>query len=302
MFTTIGIALALVILFSYNIYNRERLADNMDVIGTRISTMNSFINDMENNIGNVIFVVGFRSLLSLEDYLMINNDFLTNLGTDIDTAFSEVFQNGTVNSQEMSLMINNTFTNWTTKIESEANKTDIALNITINSVSISQSDPWSVDIFVNVDIDIDDKKNTASWNIDNMVYSKNMNITGFVDPLYLVNTDGRINNTITRSSSFPGSLSSHYSNHHYIAHTDAPDYLNRFDNDLTASSNGIESLADSAAISALGLGWPAAKTAVDYIYFDTSSSTTDCEITDITEVWLDTSGDDHQTFYGATCV
>ena len=69
-FTTIAIALSLVIIISHNVYTGYRLKDEMEAIEIRVDSMNNFIKDLENDIDNAIFIVGFRSLLSLEDYLM----------------------------------------------------------------------------------------------------------------------------------------------------------------------------------------------------------------------------------------
>jgi len=186
-FTVIAIALSIVIILSYNVYNEYGLADAMEVIDIRVDTSNNFIEDLENDIEKAIFIVGFRSLLSLEDYLMDKNDPIDpakffgigagDLGITLNDAFDEVFRLGTISSEKMSLMNNNTFTNWTVRMKEQADKTDINLSFTVNSVSIAHSGPWIVDVSVNLDISIKDKKNIATWTINNKVYTKQINIT-----------------------------------------------------------------------------------------------------------------------------
>jgi hypothetical protein len=233
--------------------------------------------------------------------MMANDNFINNLGTNLNNAFMEVFSSGTINSQQMAIMENNTFLNWTKKMKVEANKTDISLDFIINNVAISQASPWLVDISVDLKIDLKDKKSTASWDIDK-VYTKRMNITGFVDPLYLVNNDGLVNNTIRKTpvSSFSTGLGTHLLNSYYIEHTDAPSYLMRFENNLGSSPYGIESLVNSQK--RVDKGLPALdRSAVDFIYFGTGI-TTNCKIQgmDISYPWfkLDSS---HLSFYSATC-
>jgi len=320
-FTFAAIALSVIILFSFNVYNEYRLNDKMEVIEIRINTMNNFIKDLENDIGNAIFIVGFRSLLSIEGYMMENDDFIDNLGTTLSGAFDEAFRLGTINSEKMILMQDNNFLNWTNRIKVQANKTGINLEFTINSgdVTISQSDPWTVEVKINnLKIDIKDTKNTASWTITKD-YTKKINITSevsgdhkFVDPLYLVFNNGLANNTI-RQTTIPdfssianlqehvdGRLPNGVSGSYYIANTDAPSYLNRFEEDtiFTASANGIESLVDVETVSGLGLGHQSSKTAVDHLYFDTTSSTSDCNIEDMGMsydwFWLDFTGPNHK--------
>ena len=305
LFTTIAIALSIVTILSYNVYTNYRLNDEMKVIETRIDTMNFFIKDLENDLENAIFIVGFRSLLSLEDYMMkydrFFNDPLVPPTPSLNNAFEEIFQYGTINSEKMSLMENNTFINWTTKMKAQANKTDIKLDFTINDVTISHSSPWLVDISVDLRINVDDKKNTASWTI-NKVFTKKMNITGFVDPLYLVNNDGKVNNTIRKTtvSSFATSLPTHALNSYYIEHADAPSYLMRFENNLGSSAYGIESLVNSQK--RIDKSLPALdRSAVDFIYFGTGV-TANCRVTSMEAYdWfkLDSS---HLGFYSAVCV
>lgn len=306
-FTFAAIALAVIIILSYNTYTEYILRDKMEAIEVRVGTMNHFITDLEDDIGGVIFIVGFRSLLSLEDYIMRYDQFFNELGApSLSAAFSDAFLEGTIGSPSgpadmMSLMENNTFTNWTTKIKEQANKTDISVDFTINSVTISQSEPWMVDVKVNLDINAKDKKNTASWKIDNKDYTKKINITGFVDPLYLVNTNSVANNTIreTPYSSWPAGLPAHLTNAYYREHTDAPNYLMRFENSLVSNSNGIESLVTQKL---KDKGLPvSSKSAVDYIYFG-STSPPSCRVVDIadTDFRLDTPT--HTGFYGTSCV
>ena len=323
-FTFAAIVLSLIIITSFNIYTGYRLKEEMEVIEVRINTMNSFIIDLEKDIENVIFISGFRSLLSLEDYLMDHDEFFNDgINTPgLDTAFEDVFLKGTItygsSIDHMALMDNNTFLNWTKRIKVKANKTGIELEFTVNDVTIDQSEPWKVDVEVDLTIKIDDKKNTASWTITKP-YTGKINITGsgkFVDPLYLIYTNGLANNEIRQTTeAFPGgSLITHLDNSYYIENIDAPSYLNRFEDDkkFTASVNGIESLADVPTLIGLGLGLPGiGKTAVDHIYFSSSTPIASLiEGMDVSRDWfyLDytvpcTPGSEglHMEYYDATC-
>ena len=303
-FTTIAIALSIVIILSHNVYTGYRLKDKMESTEVRIDTMNNFIKDLENDIQNAIFIVGFRSLLSLEDYIMEYGKFFSEPDMpSLGNAFEEVFGYGTIDSEKMSLMENNTFLNWAEKMKAQADKIDVVLDVAINDVTITQTEPWMVDVSVNLRINAQDKKNTASWTI-NKVFTKKINITGFVDPLYLINTNGIANNTIRKTTvlNFPSGLPTHLSNAYYIEHSDAPSYLMRFENKLASSPYGIESLVTQRL---KGKGLPvSSKSAVDFIYFDPSSTTADCNVLEIadTDFFLDYNpSPSHLNFYQATC-
>lgn len=313
-FTFAAIVLSIIIISSFNVYTGYRLKDKMEVIEVRINTMNSFIIDLENDIENAIFISGFRSLLSLEDYLMDHDVFFGGVGApSLSVAFSDAFLKGTIDfdgsPEKIGLMKNNTFINWTTRIKEQTNKTDITVDFTVNSVTITQSEPWKVDIAINLDINVKDKKNTASWTINDKDYIKQINITTggsntkFVDPLYIVNNNGLVNNSITRTTvpdfSSEANLNTHLLNSYYIEHSGAPNYLMRFENDLGSSSNGIESLVNSQELIDAGLS-ANSRSAVDYIYYG-SGGVADCEVKDPSYSWFRLDTATHIDFYDAKC-
>ena len=305
-FTFAAIALSIVITLSFNTYNAYRTKDKMELIETRVNTMNTFVKDMQKDLENVIFIAGFRSLLSLEDYMMKYDRFMGQEDSpNLATGFKSLFLNGTIitgiKTETMSLMDNNTFLNWTRRMKAQANKTGIILDFTVNDVTISHSEPWGVDVSVDLRIKVNDTKGTVSWTIDK-VSTKKINISAFVDPLYLVNNNGLVNNTMAVTTVDPSSSSSnlntHLINSYYIQHSDAPSYLMRFENNLGSSSNGVESLVNSQERIDAGLG-ALGRSAVDYIYFGTQI-TTDCEVKNPSYSWfrLDSV---HLSFYNSQC-
>ena len=99
--------------------------------------------------------------------------------------FKESFLNGTIRQQPLSLMKDSTFTDWANKISVEANKVDIKFNFIINEVKLNQTDPWNVDIGLNISLDIRDKRNTSYW-IRERHLTQRISIIGFEDPFYVV--------------------------------------------------------------------------------------------------------------------
>ena len=306
-FTFAAIVLSIIIILSFNTYNAYRMKDEIELAEVRINTMNRFVEDMQEDMENVIFIAGFRGILSLEDYMMKYDRFMGQEDSpNLAIGFKSLFLNGTIitgiKTETMGFMKNNSFLNWTKRMEIQANKTGIELNLTINDVTISHSEPWMVDVSVDLRIKANDKKGTASWTIDK-VLTKKINISAFVDPLYLVNNNGLVNNTMAVTTVDPSASSSnlntHLINSYYIKHSDAPSYLMRFENNLGSSSYGIESLVNSqerinAGLSALD------RSAVDYIYFGTQV-TTNCKINNPSYSWFKLDTPNHKDFYNAQC-
>ena len=147
-YTIAAIALTIVIIATYSSYNIYRLSDKMDVIQTRIETVNFFIKDVERDISKGVTIATFRTLLSFNQFIATNGTFIDN----INERFKESFLNGTINKQPLGLMKDSTFTDWANKISAEANKVDIKFNFTINDVKINHTDPWTVSVGLNIKI------------------------------------------------------------------------------------------------------------------------------------------------------
>ena len=270
-----AIALTLVIFITYGVYyNTKKLSDKFDVIETRIESVNFFIKDVEKDIDKGAYITGFRTLLSFNQFIATNGSFLDN----VNSRFQESFLNGTIYQQPLSLMTSSTFTDWANKISAEADKIDIKFNYTINDVKLNQTDPWSVDIGLNITLDIRDKRNTSYW-IRNRYLMTKINIIGFEDPLYVVNSKGRVTNTITQSNitnfvvnGDVTNLLVHANNSYYSAHNDSPSFLMRLEGNMGNSTNGIESLVNLDKFQQQGLVLKD-RSIVDSIYFNNQITT-----------------------------
>src|SRR3989344_3726578 len=273
-YTIASIALTIVMIATYSSYNTYRLSDKMDVIQTRIETVNFFIKDVERDISKGVTIATFRTLLSFNQFNATNGTFIDN----VNGRFKESFLNGTINQQPLSLMKDSTFTDWANKISIEANKVDIKFNFTINDVKLNQTGPWTVSIGLNLSLDIRDKRNTSYWIRDRYLTTK-IDIIGFEDPLYIVNGNGRVTNAIIQSNITTfvvagkvNNLLRHMNNSWYVARNDSPSFLMRFEGNLGNSTYGIESLVNLDEFQQQGLAIKD-RSIVDYIYFGTKSTT-----------------------------
>lgn len=273
-YTTAAIALTIVIIVTYGSYSTYRLSDRMEVIQTRIESVNFFIKDIERDLNKGVYIAGFRTLLSFNQFIATNGTFLDN----VNERFKESFLNGTINRQPLNLMRDSTFTDWTNKISAEANKIDIKFNFTVNSIKLNQTDPWSVEIGLNLSLDIRDKRNTSYWLRDRYL-TNTISIIGFEDPLYVVNSKGRVTNAIIKSNitnfvvnGKVDNLLIHSNNSYYISHNDSPSFLMRFEGNLGNATFGIESLVNLDKFQQQGLAIKD-RSVVDYIYFGTKSTT-----------------------------
>jgi hypothetical protein len=263
-FTYVAITLSALIVLSFGISTSYRLRDKMYVVETRINSINGFINDVEKDLDRGMYIAGYRSLLALGEYITTNGIFLE----DVNLYFKEALLEGTVNGSYMNVITNSSFKDWTSKIETEARKIGIIINFTIENVTIYQVNPWYVSVDLNISFNVSDEKRTASWERNDYL-TTTIDIEGLEDPLYPLNTYGRVFNTITKSSVTQFNityLKEHLNNSYYIASSLAPSFLMRLQNDLSSSPYGIESLVNLNKLAQQEVP-TYYKSNVDYIYF-----------------------------------
>jgi len=273
-FSITAIALISLVVFSFTIHTSYKLRDRVMVTETRIFSMNSFIDDVEKDIERGLYISGFRSLMSMEQYITDNGIFLYN----VNSCFKEAFLNGTINDSQMGLMNESTFTNWTQRIKEKAIKLDIIVDFDINDIVIYQENPWTANIDLDVTLNLEDVKKTASWQRP-LYITTNISIQEFEDPLYVINSYGRVTNTIIKTTitdfivnNETTNLKIHVNNSYYIESTRAPSFLMRLEGNLSSSSYGIESLVNLEEFQAQEVPIKS-RSVVDYIYFGDQSTT-----------------------------
>jgi len=78
------------------------------------------------------------------------------------------------------LLNGSTFTNWTTKVQQQANTLGISLAVAVHNVTISQQTPWKINVSIVASIDAQDQRGTVFWKREKEVSSL-LDIRGFED-------------------------------------------------------------------------------------------------------------------------
>jgi len=275
-FTMIAIMISTLMILSFVIYNEYTFTNRASIIETRINTMNSFIEDIDDDIERSVFTSGFRAIFSLATFAAINASYFD----DINVVFYEAFINGTMSGTSLDLMENSEFSLWIVKVQNIAKELNIDLNITVHDVSIKHSSPFFIMVTVNSSFSVVDLKQTAIWKYDRIIEAE-LPIQGFQDPVYVIGPGGGgVVNTIEISniSVYVGN-NNNTNNLSYLANTseyspwsDAPTFLMRLEGNLSPSpdGHGIESFVNLIQFSNLELTTKN-KTVIDYIYFSTDN-------------------------------
>ncbi|MFH1682198.1 MAG: hypothetical protein ABIA37_00220 [Candidatus Woesearchaeota archaeon] len=269
-FTFVALTFLTLLIVSASVLNTYEMREKSFAIETKVNSMDNFIVDVEEDIQRAAYISGFRSFVSMYEYTLTKGEYID----DVDSAFDELFLEGTLNGNVSTLLINNTFTNWTTEIQEQAAEIGINITFVINDITVSQDDPWKIRIDLDLTLQIQDFQGVASWSKPEQLTSY-VEIEGFGDPIYIIETNGLVENKI-RPSPFTTFVSgtdvtnllNHTYEGYYINDGDAPNYLQRLEGNVkTGSAQGIESLVDLAEFSSKGVPTQD-KSIVDHLYFE----------------------------------
>lgn len=264
----VAIFLVSVTVFS-NVYPREQAQ-------RRVSTLDSFVKDVEEDLSRLLFTSGFRQIFLMQARILETGEYVS----DSEGLFQEMFFNGTYNDQSYeSILTGTTFSEIEEKLQQRAYEINANVSISNPSLTVDQIDPWNVRFVLTSDFYFEDVSGLAQWN-KTLITEIFVPTSNFNDPVYLVDGNG-FANKIERtpysdfvSGSDVSNLLDHLDNSYYISSTTAPSFLDRLEGDLLANSvQGVESLVDLSEFPSFET-----KSVIDHIYFS-SDNPTSCTVT-----------------------
>lgn len=263
IFTSTAIAIAALFLLFYGAYS---LIEDKGEVKIRVSTMESFLFSLEENLDREVYITGFRTLFLAQDTVTKKGQFIP----DVDSFFEEAFFNGTISGNVSDILEGATYSDMIQFIKQRGESVNVNTSISNPELSVFHEDAWNIAVLFSFNLTMKDNAGVASWNKKEEIKSL-ISIEGFEDPLYIVNSNGKVFYSINKSSG--ESLVNHLENHVYQEDSDAPSFLDRLEGKTEANVNGIESLVDLEEFSKQGLETKD-KSAVDHIYFSSSNPDT----------------------------
>jgi len=280
------IALSIVFLIAFS-QSKYSYLDKQQVIESRILTMNDFVKSFESDASRAAYISGFRSLIALEDYVAYNAEFVN----DTDFYFKQIFYDGIVQEDNFSFDIMNqsTFKDYQMRVNIIANDVNLEFNSSVTDIRLRMFDPWTVEVTVDLFANLSDLQGLARWEFNRSVNAY-IPILDLRDPLYSVNSLGKLPVTIRRSpyqslvndtddKNDTYNLQRHLNGSYYLNNTMAPNFLMRFENNLSPDQNGIESLVDLQVLADQGTFIGCNEfSVVDYLYFNETQTEVWCSI------------------------
>ena len=269
-FTIIAILLMGLVLFVIATNSLKTYSEESFVTRVRLNTMKEFVDDFERDLDRVLYITGFRAILSIEENIITTGAFIE----DSESALIEALLNGTINNQDAGLMGNSTLSQWLARVEQRAKPMGITIDAKINKITPLHRDAWHVDLDISIIFNISDNKGTARWEKEHISTVK-IPIDGFEDPFYIIFSYGLLSNIITKTNitdfvddatNDTTNLQMHLNNSYYVESPDAPSFLMRLSGNFSSSPYGIESLVNLNEFIEQGIPVNT-RSSVDYIYF-----------------------------------
>ena len=278
-FISIAIVAAMIAIFTPPNISLEK---DISAVKARVENVDDYVFDLENvYLENTLNAIGRRAIIALIDYIGTERLFLTNFHED----FSEVVLDGTIGGIPIDgyinpdLMTGNTYNNKLDEIRTAANNAfnvdTVFTPIAAANIRIRQLTPWFINVEMDVSFTVTTAEGTAAWTRDVTVIT-DIAVEKFNDPYYLAKTNGnyinKIRETQTKFDEWDvNKVKGHIRDGTYVhfQNSNAPNFLSRFVNDVTASSCcGIESLVNpnNPSITNRDVSY------VDYLYWSTTQS------------------------------
>lgn len=265
-FTIVTIVIISLFLFSVAFYAGT---EQQKEIEKRITTMNSFLFSIEEDLPRQLYILGFRSIFLFEKHIIESGTYLENINYSI----SEAFFNGTIEKVPQDLLKDVTITGIQDSINKKSAKINVEINLSVWDITLEQADSWNIKVKINSTLVVRDKANLASWT-RNSTFETLIPIIGFEDPVYVINTNGKVTNTILetnitifKQNSDVSNLTLQAFNSWYKESTRGPSFVDRLQGRLGPDPNGIESMVFEPEITAQGLS-AKNKPVIDFIYFN----------------------------------
>lgn len=242
-FTTLVILILTLFLISYTVYStvQERRTTQK-----RIETMNSFLFSLEQDLNRKMYITGFRIIFLMDKHILETGSYIS----DVEDVFQEAFFNATIegiNDTELqTIMAESTFEGISNFINERSSNINVNVVFENPEISISQDNPWYMKTNLTMDLSMQDQSGLALWN-KTASFIAEIPIEGFQDPTYILVGGSGVAVNITKTPYMQidsSNIHNHASNPYYTNYSGAPNFLNRLEGDLSATSEccGIESL------------------------------------------------------------
>ncbi|MEM5874960.1 MAG: hypothetical protein QXW01_02090 [Candidatus Aenigmatarchaeota archaeon] len=251
-------------------YTAEKAVEN------RIKTMVKIIEDVFEDSKRAMSIVTNRAIVSAVNYVIINGVGLNSANETI----KELILFSSIDGNKQPLMENSNINDWIATMEYLISLYGFESKIQIKDLKILPYDSFTIEVIFSLEIFLSDRKIET-----NITKEKNfrvlVSIENIEDPLYPLNTYGRVVNVIRRSPNWPKyyydnttNLLDDMSNSYYNPSLNGASFFDRLEGKYFVQEKyrreniiGLESFVNKEKIELVGLPVRYNQTNIDYLYF-----------------------------------
>lgn len=163
-------------------------------VEARINDINNLYESAVRDVNKALEIITRRAIATCISYVITEGEGLD----QADFRIEELVLNGTLYGNPKALMENSTLPDWINRIEQVGNVKGYDIDLVFYDFKIKPYDSWNLLIESKLTINITDQQGVASI-IRNVDIEKKVPITGFEDPIYSLNTNGRATNIISKT-------------------------------------------------------------------------------------------------------
>jgi len=271
IFSALALIMTSIIIFF--LFTGQPNQSSSDTAVSATIRLNSAINDLEKDIVRGLYITSFRTIIAQDETVTSRGQFLNNS----QLSFNEGMINGTIEGFNASTLDNATFTDWLTKTKEIMRSRGILFSYNITNITDFQTsyDYVSTSLEMNYTLSDYRKQRTFRRHINITV---NIPVSGLDDPIYYIESLGRITSTInfTNNTNILYLVNQSAYQTAYRNNNQSPDYLMRLEGNFSASPYGIESIVDGQRFLIQGITQYSGRSSIDAMYFSNRTETVVC--------------------------
>jgi hypothetical protein len=245
-------------------------------VESRVYSMLGFYNSIVLDSVRSVGIIGKRAISAATNYIVANGKPLSSSNLTI----SELILNGTINGAPQSLMNASITKDWENTIKTIGSVEGFNTNIAITNVAVQPEDSFHLIVSYTISVNLSDSITQTKIN-KTSIQTSEVGIENSEDPLYPLNTYGRIVSVISMSphwinysSNDSTNLLDDYRNSYYHPSLIGPSFLDRLEGQYAVQAKytqsvpiGLERFVDKDKINAVGLSVNTGLSNIDYYYF-----------------------------------
>ncbi|MEA3255073.1 MAG: hypothetical protein U9Q22_04485 [Candidatus Altiarchaeota archaeon] len=199
---TITTLMLAVLLLSAATFYYESYKINAEINPTKLRTdeLHYFVESAEKDLRRAMVISGRRGFIYVTDYVIDAGVPLD----DPEQTLKELILNGTItrggNVTNVTYMENHTLRTWLGRINKCGENLRFDVNITLSALDISPYDSWHVLQVITLNFSVYDKRGMCKYEKSDVRLYSLISLLGLDDPLYPLNTAGKIRRQISKSN------------------------------------------------------------------------------------------------------